>query len=372
MIKSISKLKSRGIDPPFLILVGVLVIFGLLILYSASLSLGNKRFDNPNYYFKEQLLKGVLIGLVGFGLALKVPYQFFKKYSFIFLIASIALLILVFLPDVGFAFGGARRWVKLGPIFFQPAEIVKLTFLIYLAAWFEARRKDIGSAFGGLVPFLIIIGIIGVLLLAQPDMGTFGVIALSGLAMYWVAGGRNRHLGFIIALGIISFFALAWIAPYRWQRITVFLNHLENPQGSGYHINQALSAIGIGGIGGVGVGKARSSTYLPEAAGDSIFAVLGEKLGLFGTSFSIALYLLFAVFGYKIAMKSPDYFSKLLVTGITTWIVVQSFINMAAISGLVPLTGVPLPFMSYGSSGLIVSLMGAGIIANISRYTTYD
>ena len=370
MIKSISKLKSRGIDPPFLILVGVLVIFGLLILYSASLSLGNKRFDNPNYYFKEQLLKGVLIGLVGFGLALKVPYQFFKKYSFIFLIASIALLILVFLPDVGFAFGGARRWVKLGPIFFQPAEIVKLTFLIYLAAWFEARRKDIGSAFGGLVPFLIIIGIIGVLLLAQPDMGTFGVIALSGLAMYWVAGGRNRHLGFIIALGIISFFALAWIAPYRWQRITVFLNHLENPQGSGYHINQALSAIGIGGIGGVGVGKARSSTYLPEAAGDSIFAVLAEELGLLGVSVTMLLYLFFGVRGYQLARQSPDYFSRLLTVGVTSWILIQSFINIASISGSFILTGVPLPFISYGGTALSTTLIAVGIVANISKYRT--
>lgn len=370
MIKSISKLKSRGIDPPFLILVGVLVIFGLLILYSASLSLGNKRFDNPNYYFKEQLLKGVLIGLVGFGLALKVPYQFFKKYSFIFLIASIALLILVFLPDVGFAFGGARRWVKLGPIFFQPAEIVKLTFLIYLAAWFEARRKDIGSAFGGLVPFLIIIGIIGVLLLAQPDMGTFGVIALSGLAMYWVAGGRNRHLGFIIALGIISFFALAWIAPYRWQRITVFLNHLENPQGSGYHINQALSAIGIGGIGGVGVGKARSSTYLPEAAGDSIFAVLAEELGLLGVSVTMLLYLFFGVRGYQLARQSPDYFSRLLTVGVISWILIQSFINIASISGSFILTGVPLPFISYGGTALSTTLIAVGIVANISKYRT--
>ncbi|OGD30797.1 hypothetical protein A2833_00020 [Candidatus Azambacteria bacterium RIFCSPHIGHO2_01_FULL_44_55] len=365
-----SKLKSRGIDPPFLILVGVLVIFGLLILYSASLSLGNKRFDNPNYYFKEQLLKGVLIGLVGFGLALKVPYQFFKKYSFIFLIASIALLILVFLPDVGFAFGGARRWVKLGPIFFQPAEIVKLTFLIYLAAWFEARRKDIGSAFGGLVPFLIIIGIIGVLLLAQPDMGTFGVIALSGLAMYWVAGGRNRHLGFIIALGIISFFALAWIAPYRWQRITVFLNHLENPQGSGYHINQALSAIGIGGIGGVGVGKARSSTYLPEAAGDSIFAVLAEELGLLGVSVTMLLYLFFGVRGYQLARQSPDYFSRLLTVGVISWILIQSFINIASISGSFILTGVPLPFISYGGTALSTTLIAVGIVANISKYRT--
>lgn len=370
MMKSISKLRSRGIDPPFLILVGVLLIFGLLILYSASLSLGDKRFDNPTYYFREQLLKGVLAGLIGFGLALKVPYQFFKKYSFIFLIASIALLIMVFLPDIGFVFGGARRWIKVGFVFFQPAEIVKLAFLIYLAAWFEARRKDIGSTFGGLVPFLVIIGIIGALLLAQPDMGTFGVIALSGLAMYWVAGGRNRHLGFIVALGLISFFALAWIAPYRWQRITVFLNPSADPQGSGYHINQALSAIGIGGIGGVGVGNARSSTYLPEAAGDSIFAVLAEELGLLGVSVTMLLYLFFGIRGYQLARQSPDYFSRLLIVGITSWILIQSFVNIAAISGSFILTGVPLPFISYGGTALAVNLVATGIVANISRYRT--
>lgn len=370
MIKNISKLKNRGIDPPFLILVGILLIFGLLILYSASLSLGDKRFDNPTYYFREQLLKGILLGSIGFLLVLKVPYQFFKKYSFIFLIASIALLLLVFFPDTGFAFGGAKRWVKLGPMFFQPSEIVKLTFLIYLAAWFETRRKDIEAALSGLIPFLIIVGIIGVLLLAQPDMGTFGVIALSGLIMYWIAGGKNKHLGFIVALGIISFFALAWIAPYRWQRVTSFLNPAIDPQGSGYHINQALSAIGIGGIGGVGVGNARSSTYLPEAAGDSIFAVLAEELGLLGVSVTILLYLFFGIRGYQLARRSPDYFSQLLIVGITSWVLIQSFINIASISGLFILTGVPLPFISYGGTALTINLIAAGIIANISRYRT--
>lgn len=370
MIKSISKLKSRGIDPPFLIIVVALLIFGLFILYSASLSLGDRRFDNPTYYFREQLLKGVLLGVVGFLLALKVPYQFLKKYSFIFLIASIALLTLVFLPDIGFSFAGARRWVKLGPIFFQPSEIVKLAFLIYLAAWFEARRKDIGAALGGLVPFLIIVGIIGVLLMAQPDMGTFGVVALSGLAMYWVAGGRNRHLGFIVALGIISFFALAWIAPYRWQRVTSFSNPSADPQGSGYHINQAMSAIGIGGVGGVGIGNSRSSTYLPEAAGDSIFAVLAEELGLLGVSVTMLLYSFFGIRGYQLARQSPDYFSRLLIVGVTSWILIQSFINIASISGSFILTGVPLPFISYGGTALAVNLIAAGIIANISKYRT--
>ncbi len=364
----LKKIKPKNIDRKFLFVLGLILIFGLFVLFSASFLVGAKKFNDPSYYLKEQFLKGILIGVIGFIIFSKIPLEFLKKYSFLFLIFSIGLLVLVFLPQLGFSHSGSARWLSLGPITFQPGEILKLSFLIYLASWLYSRQGDIKEFNSGLLPFLIIIGIVGALLLMQPNMGTFSVIAISAAATFFVAGGKFSHLFITGLIGIAVLSAFIFLKPYASQRFKVFLNPQEDTLGTSYQINQALTSIGIGGLTGIGINNNVVSPYLPETIGDSIFAVLGEKLGLFGVSFSITLYLLFAVFGYKIAMKSPDYFSKLLATGITTWIIVQSFINIAAISGLMPLTGVPLPFMSYGSSGLVVSLMGAGIIANISRY----
>lgn len=364
----IKKEKPKNIDRRFLIVLGLLLIFGLLVLFSASFITGAKKFNDPSYYLREQFLKGILIGVIGFLIFSRIPLEFLKKYSFLFLIFSIGLLILVFLPKFGFSHSGSTRWLSLGPITFQPSEILKLSFLIYLASWLQSRQKDLKGFSNSLLPFLIVIGIVGFLLLMQPNMGTFSVIAISATAIYFVAGGRLHHLFIVVLAGVLAFSAFIFLKPYAAERFKVFLNPQYDTSGAAYQINQAMASIGIGGLTGIGIGQNLISPYLPETIGDSIFAVLGEKLGLFGVSFSMILYLMFAIFGYRIAMKSPDYFSKLLAVGITSWIVAQSFINMAAISGMVPLTGVPLPFMSYGSSGLVISLIGAGIIANISRY----
>ncbi len=365
----LKKIKVKNIDWHFLIILGVLLAFGLFILFSASFIIGTKKFNDPSYYLREQFLKGILIGSVGFLLFLKIPLEFLKKYSFLFLIFSIGLLVLVFFPKLSFSHSGSTRWLSIGPLLFQPSEILKLSFLIYLASWLQSRQKDLRGFNSGLLPFLIVIGIIGFLLLLQPNMGTFSVIAISAMATYFVAGGKLTHLFIMVLIGVAAFFTFIFLKPYGAERFKVFLNPQNDTSGAAYQINQALASISIGGITGIGISQNMTSSYLPETIGDSIFAVLGEKLGLFGVSFSIALYLLFAIFSYRVAMKSSDYFSKLLATGITSWIIVQSFVNIAAISGLVPLTGVPLPFMSYGSSGLVVSLIGAGIIANISRNT---
>lgn len=363
------KVKPKNIDRRFLVILGLLLVFGLFVLFSASFITGAEKFNNPSYYLREQLLKGVLIGVIGFLIFSKIPLEFLKKYSFLFLIFSIGLLVLVFFPKIGFSHSGSARWLSFGFLTFQPAELLKLSFLIYLASWFQSRQKEIRGLSSGLLPFLIVIGIIGLLLLMQPNMGTFSVIAISGIVTYFVAGGRKSHLVLLGLIGVLAFFTFIFLKPYAAKRFEVFLNPQNDTSGAAYQINQALTSIGIGGISGIGISQDLISPYLPETIGDSIFAVLGEKLGLFGISFSLILYLLFAVFSYRIAMRSPDYFSKLLVVGITSWIVAQTFINMAAISGLIPLTGVPLPFMSYGSSGLVIGLIAAGIIANVSRHT---
>ncbi len=366
----IKSVKLKSIDLKFVVIVGILLVFGLFVLSSASFIAGQKKFNDQNYYLREQVLKGVLIGIVGFLIFLKVPLDFLKKYSFFFLIFSIGILMLVFIPQLGLSHAGSTRWLQIGPINFQPSEILKLSFLIYLAARLQSRQKDLEKFNNSLLPFLIVTGLIGLLLLMQPNFGTFAVIALSAAAVYFVAGGKMTHLTLVAFIGIATFFVFIFLKPYGAERLKVFLDRGTDTAGSGYQINQAVSSIGVGGLAGIGLNQNLHSAYLPEPIGDSIFAVLGEKLGLFGVSFVLGLYILFAIFGYRIAIKSHDSFSKLLAVGITSWILIQSFLNIAAISGLVPLTGVPLPFMSYGSSGLVINIIGAGIIANISRYTT--
>ncbi len=366
----LKKIKPKNMDWTFLAITFALLIFGLFILSSASHITGDKKFGDPNFYLKEQFLKGVLIGIVGFLFFSRVPLEVLKKYSFVFLIFSIGLMVLVFIPQLGVTHGGSTRWLNVGPLVFQPSEILKLSFIIYLASWLHSRPKQFQAFNNGLLPLLVVVGIIGILLIMQPNIGTFGVVAFSAAAVYFAAGGRRGHLVSLFLIGIVAFFAFIYLKPYAAQRFLVFLNPQNDTSGAAYQINQSLTAIGVGGLNGIGLNQNLISAYLPESIGDSIFAVLAEKLGLLGVSFSLALYLLFGIFGYRIAFKSQNYFSKLLAIGITSWILAQSFINIAAISGLMPLTGVPLPFMSYGSSGLAVSLIGAGIIANISRYTT--
>jgi len=362
------KIKPKNIDWKFIIIISTLLVFGLFILSSASFIAGEKKFGDPQYYLKDQLLKGVLIGIIGFIIFLKMPIEIIKKYSFVFLIFSIGLLILVFFPRLGLSHSGSTRWLNFGPLTFQPGEVLKLSFLIYLASWFESRQKDLQKFGSGLLPFLIVIGIVGFLLLMQPNMGTFSIIALSAVTVYFAAGGKLRHLVFMGFIGAIVFSAFIFLKPYGAERLKTFLNPQEDIRGAAYQINQALTSIGVGGVKGVGISQSLASAYLPETIGDSIFAVLGEKLGLFGISFVLFLYFLFAIFSFRIALKTSDQFSKLLTVGIASYIIIQGFMNIAAISGIIPMTGVPLPFFSYGSSSMVVNLAGAGIIANISRY----
>ncbi len=365
---AIKKIKPKNMDWGFLVVIFMLLIFGLFILSSASYIVADKKFGDPNFYLKAQLMKGVLIGLAGFLFFSKVPLLILKKYSFLFLIFSVGLMILIFIPRFGITYGGSTRWLNIGPLVFQPSEILKLSFIIYLASWLESRQKQLRAFSNGLLPFLAIMGIIGLLLVMQPNIGTFGIIAFSAAAVYFAAGAKKTHLFLLILIGIAAFSALIYLKPYAAERFLVFLNPQNDTSGAAYQINQSLTAIGVGGPMGIGMNQSLVSAYLPESIGDSIFAVLAEKLGLLGVSFTLILYLFFGVFGYRIAFKSQNYFPKFLAIGITSWILVQTFINIAATSGLMPLTGVPLPFISYGSSGLVINLIGAGIIANISRY----
>jgi cell division protein FtsW len=347
-----------------------LVVFGLVMISSAGVAYSQSRFGDSYYFFKRQLLYGILPGLLALYFFQKFDYRRIKKFTIPLFMATLILLTLVFIPGIGASIYGANRWLQLGPISFQPSEMAKLATILYLAAWLESKgKKKIKDFFEGYVPFLGIIGVAGFLIIKQPDTGTLGILVLVSLSIYFASGANISHLLSTFILGIIGLLVLIKIEPYRMNRFSVFLNPEMDPRGIGYQINQALLALGTGGIFGLGIGHSRQKfNYLPEPVGDSIFAIIGEELGLLGAVTVIGLFLFVAVRGFFIAKNAPDDFGKLTAVGITSWIIFQAFINIAAMTSLIPLTGVPLPFVSYGGTSLVFLMAGVGILLNISKH----
>ena len=365
-----TKIKPHKPDRGLIITIFIILGLGLIILASASIEVSREHFNKPYYYFFHQLVYGVGIGLVFFFIVQKIPYKFWKKAAVPLLALSIIALILIFVPNIGFGYGGAKRWIKLGFLSFQPSELVKLAFIIYLAAWLEKRKEEIKTFSHSTLPFLIIMGLIGALIVAQPDIGTLGVIVMIGIAVFFTAGAKLSHIFIIFLSGLSTLFALIKIAPYRMNRLLSFLHPEIDPLGISYQINQALLAIGSGGIFGVGLGHSRQKyNYLPSPTSDSIFAITAEEWGFIGATVLIILFITLALRGFKIAKNSPNRFAKLAAIGITSWIIFQTFVNIGAITGLIPLTGITLPLISYGASSMIVTLIGLGILVNISKYT---
>jgi len=357
-------------------LLGMLLIFGLIMLSSASSVAGFEKFADPNYFLKRQLFYGVLIGLPTLWVISRIDYHVWKKYAFPLMVTNVVLLVLVMV--IGQSYLGAQRWIHLGPILFQPSELVKLFFLIYLGVWLEAREKDIHDFSTGFMPFMIMIGFLVVMIaIVQKDLGTMLVVAAIAIAAYFIAGAPWKHLGIIFASGIGLLFFLVKILPifvpkfaYRAERLTVFLHPGTDTLGIAFQVNQALLAIGSGGFLGLGLGHSiQKYDYLPEVTNDSIFAVIGEEMGFLFTIGLVGLYLAIMVQGVKIAQGAPDTFGKILAIGITTWITFQALINIMAMLSLVPLTGIPLPLISYGSTSMVTLLAALGILINISRQT---
>ena len=345
-----------------------LLVFGLVMISSAGIAISQQRFGDPYYFFKHQLFFGVLPGLVLMFIAQRIDYHFWKKFAFPFFVLNLIFLVLVFIPGLGLNFQGASRWIKLGPFSFQPSEMLKLTMILYLAAWLESKKEKGKDLFEGFLPFLAIVGTVGFLIIKQPDMGTLGSIVLISMAVYFMSGAHWKHLGAMLGLGALAFLALVKFESYRMGRLLVFLHPELDPRGIGYQINQALLAIGSGGIFGLGLGHSRQKfNYLPEPVGDSIFAIIAEEIGLIGAAALVVLFVIFAMRGLKIVKNAPDTFGKLVAVGITSWVIFQALMNIAAISGIVPLTGVTLPFISYGGTSLVFLLIGVGILLNISK-----
>lgn len=345
-----------------------LVVFGLVMISSAGVAISQHRFNDGYYFFKHQLFYGVLPGLFLMYLVQKIDYHFWRRVAFLLFAINLFLLVLVFIPGVGLRFQGASRWITLGPFSFQPTEMLKLTMILYLAAWLESRKDLKRDLFEGFIPFLAILGIVSFLVIKQPDMGTLGIVIIISVTMFFLSGAKTIHLISMAGIGILAFLVLVKIESYRMNRLLVFLHPEFDPRGIGYQINQALLAIGSGGIFGLGLGHSRQKfNYLPEPIGDSIFAIICEEIGFIGAIILILLFVFFALRGLKIAKNTPDMFGKLVAIGITSWVVFQALINISAITGLIPLTGVTLPFVSYGGTSTVFSLIGVGVLLNISK-----
>ncbi|TAK03829.1 putative lipid II flippase FtsW [Patescibacteria group bacterium] len=362
---------AKPMDYAYLALVGGLVTFGLLMLASASAPDGYDRFGDSYYFLKHQVVFGLIPGIAGLLFFSRTPYAVWKKNAWNLLLVSIALLMLVFLPGLSAGIGTAHSWINVGGWFtVQPSEFVKLTFLFYLAGWLEKRGerggRDMSADF---LPFVAVLGAVIGLLILQPDVGTMVIIVAMSLVVYFLAGAPIAYVLALISTGVLGLAALIGFAPYRAARFMTFLNPELDPQGVGYHINQALLAIGSGGFLGVGYGHSRQKfQYLPEVAGDSIFAVIGEELGFVACALLIAAFIALLWRTLRIANEAPDRFGKLVASGVGAWLTIQALVNIGSMAALMPMTGIPLPFVSYGGTSLAVSLSAVGVVLNISRY----
>jgi len=350
-------------------------ILGVIALASASIPIAAKNLGNPLYYLLKHFGLGIIPGIILGYLCYKIPLEYFRKYAFHIFCFTLFLTFLVFLPKIGLEIGGARRWIKIASFTFQPSEFLKLGFIIYLSAWLSSLSKKL-SISKTFLPFLIVIAIISLFLILQPDVSTLGVIAVTGIIIYFCAGAPLYHLGILALIGIGSLGLLIKLAPYRLSRWFVFLNPEADPLGKGYQIKQSLIAVGSGGILGKGLGFSEQKYgYLPQPISDSIFAIFAEETGFIGALILIILFCIFAYEGIKLAKSfhgEKEKFLQLVTVGITSWIVFQAFIHIGAMIGILPLTGIPLPFISYGNSALLAELMAMGILLNISKKQKYD
>lgn len=358
--------------PDLLLLLAILALvgFGILMVASASSVLGIDLRGDAYAYARHQLLFGVLPGLAALLVLMSIPYRLLRAIVVPFLALVVVLLVLVFVPGIQGHFGGAARWVRFGPISVQPSEFAKLAVILYLAALLAGRQVRQGRLRETLLPFLIVVGTIAVLIALQPDIGTLVVVTTASLLVYAGAGAPWSHLlGMaVLALGVLV--GLIRAAPYRVARFITFLRPEVDPQGIGYQVQQALLAVGTGGLWGLGFGRSRQKfRYLPEPAGDAVFAITAEELGFLRVLGLLLLYLFVILRGYRIARETADPFGRLVAVGIASWFLMQAVVHIGANLALLPLTGIPLPFVSYGGSALVMTLAGAGILLNISRYT---
>lgn len=335
--------------------------FGLVMVYDSSVAIALRDFSNQYYFVREQA-KWLAIGGMACFIFSVVDYHVWQKLALPLLLVTIGLLLIVFVPGVGIHALGARRWINMGFFVLQPAELAKLVLVMYLSAWFSQPEK---KRFGA---FLLLVSVVAGLVLVEPDLGTSVIILGIALALYFFSGAPAYQFLLLFPVTLVMLVSLAVASPYRFRRLTTFLNPDIDPQGASYQIRQILIGLGSGGLFGVGLGRSRQKyEYLPEANTDSIFAIIGEEIGFVGALVVIVMFLFIVWRGFRIAKLAPDVFGRMLALGISSWIAIQSGINLSSAVALIPFTGVPLPLISYGGSSLIILLSALGILLNISR-----
>lgn len=356
--------RTTAVRPPDRLLLGIVLFlsfFGVLMVYDSSVAIAIRDFGNQYYYAREQL-KWLGIGVVVMIILSRIDYHLLHRFALPAMVGVMALLLAVFIPGFGVRALGAHRWLNFGLFILQPAEAAKLVLIIYLAAWFSAKEKERLGA------FLLLTGIIFGLVMLEPDLGTAIIIALTALILYFLSGAPVKHFALLLPVLLIGVIVLAVSSPYRFQRLTTYLDPDRDPLGASYQIRQALLSLGSGGFMGIGIGKSRQKyEYLPEANTDSIFAIIGEETGFIGGTLVVGAFAFFVWRGFRIAARAADPFGKLLAAGVSSWVAVQSILNIGAMSALFPITGIPLPFISYGGSSLVILLAASGIVLNVSR-----
>lgn len=334
--------------------------FGLLMIYSASVAEALRDFGTKWYFVKLQL-KWASAGIILMLIVAKITPSIWKQFAPLMLLGGLFLLLIVAIPGIGSKVQGARRWLVLPGFTLQPAELIKFVQIVYLSSWLTAKKVS-------LVQFLSYLGVIAGLIMLEPDMGTAIVVTILAVAIYFIAGYPLSHFGIIGGLGAAAATILILLAPYRMARVTTFFNPEADPLGSSYHIRQVILALGSGGMTGVGIGKSRQKyEYLPESTTDSIFAVVGEELGFVGSVALISVFIYLISLLFHVAAASRDHFSGVLVGGVASWVTIQVLLNLAAMVAIAPLTGVPLPLVSYGGSSLITIFLGLGLVLSVAK-----
>ncbi|MFS0787116.1 stage V sporulation protein E [Shouchella sp. 1P09AA] len=356
--------------PDYILIVATITLLavGLIMVYSASEAWASYRFDDSLFFAKRQFFFGSVGVLLMFFIS-RVDYWTWRTYSKVLLIICFVLLVLVLIPGVGLVRGGARSWLGIGAFSIQPSEFMKIAMIIFLANFLAVNQKRIVLFRKGLLPALGFVMVAFAMIMLQPDLGTGTVMVGTCVAMIFIAGARVKHFMGLFLIGVAGFVVLIISAPYRIKRITSFLDPWADPMESGFQIIQSLLAIGPGGLLGMGLGESRQKYfYLPEPQTDFIFAILAEELGFMGGVFVLLLFAIIFWRGVRIALGAPDLFGSFLAAGVVTMIVIQVMINIGVVTGLMPVTGITLPLLSYGGSSLTLMLMSIGILLNISRH----
>jgi cell division protein FtsW len=361
-------MRSRVVDLPLLLTVLTLLGFGIVMVFSASSVESLAYYNSPYYYLERQLIWAAL-GLFAMFWFARFDYWRLRRYAWPLAYLTLFLLVAVLVPHIGREVLGARRWIGVGSLVFQPSELTKLTLVVLFAHTLTQEGVDPADLRQGLIRHLLMLAVAFALIIKEPDLGTALSLAGTAVVMLWVAGVRGQQIVGLALLAIPVVLLLIVAEPYRLQRLTAFLDPTKNPLGSGYHIIQSMYAIGSGGLFGVGLGRsALKYFYLPEQHTDFIFSILAEELGFIGAVAVLVLYFLFAWRGFRVALAAPDRFGAVLAAGLTTMVVLQALMNIAVVTASMPITGIPLPFISYGGSALVFVLAGVGILLNISKH----